>query len=225
MKNRHLNLLPHFKQEEIYFEKVTYAVGVAITVSTIILLIGVVLQVVVSIFLVQQVDSIDSQIVSLTKSVDETENTALKKEIKAINDVMTDFKNLQNTTPEWAEVIDSISRQIPSGVLIDNLGANLETRAIEISGFAPTRELVIELYNNIKADREHFEDINYPLENVSKPVDVDFYYTFYVKEEFLSPNGLSPQSKAKEEPLPEEDPASKLPGFINKDDVLPKTIE
>jgi Tfp pilus assembly protein PilN len=98
---------------------------------------------------------------------------------------MNDFKNLAETTPAWSKVLLAFADQVPEGVQINSFSADLTTKKITISGFAPTREQVIQLYNNINDDKNRFKDINYPLENVSKPANINFHFTFYIKDELL----------------------------------------
>ena len=54
-----------------------------------------------------------------------------------------------------------------------------------ISGYSPTRELVISLYNSILQDDQDFKNIDYPLENVAKAIDINFHFTFSIQDSLL----------------------------------------
>lgn len=185
--NHRLNLLPQSKQRELYYEQLLHSVSVAVGLAVAVLLLGVVAQIGTRIILKQQLSGIEADIQYFQQAVDKEENTALKQEIRVINNQMKDFQNLYQNTPLWSDVLEAFARQVPNGVLVTDFSGTLETGEIEIAGYSPTRELVIELYNNINADKEHFKDINYPLENVAKPTDVEFRYTFYLKEGVFKP--------------------------------------
>jgi hypothetical protein len=56
---------------------------------------------------------------------------------------------------------------------------------VSITGFSPTRELVIQLYNNILQDNKDFYNVNYPFENLGKPTNVNFHFNFYLQSKLL----------------------------------------
>lgn len=113
------------------------------------------------------------------------ENAELKKRIQQLNSQMADFNTLSKDAPKWSGVLRSFARLVPSDVYIQTFNADIAKRQVNITGYAPRRDLVIALYNNIVADTEHFANIDYPLENVAKPTDVQFRFSFTVQEGVL----------------------------------------
>lgn len=113
------------------------------------------------------------------------ETADLKKQIKAINSQIADYNSLATTVPRWSVLIRRFSALVPAGVQVQTFAVDSVKRQVSIGGFAPTRELVIQLHDNIERDTENFTGINYPLENVSKPANINFTYTFTVKENVL----------------------------------------
>ncbi len=182
-----LNLLPSHKQSELYYEDLYHSVSVAAVLSAAILLLGILAQVGVWFYLDNKEKSVTADVETLKQQIDKTENAQLKQEIKLINNQMNDFESLAKLSPKWSAVLRAFSAQVPSGVKIGSFSAETKTGKIEISGYSPTRELVIELYNNINSDKENFRDIDYPLENVAKPTNVNFNYSFFIKEGILVP--------------------------------------
>ena len=73
----------------------------------------------------------------------------------------------------------------PQGVKINSFNIDPVGKSVTINGISPTRDLVIELYNNILNDSNDFYNINYPLENVVLPVNVDFHFTFFIQDKLL----------------------------------------
>ncbi|MDQ3018353.1 MAG: hypothetical protein M3Q64_00560 [bacterium] len=182
---KRMNLLPKAQQQELHFEQLFHSILIAVVLATAILLLGVVVQLGVWAYLERSQAIMIKQIDVLKQATDKTENAELKKEIKLINAYMKDFTDLSARTPQWSRVLTALATQIPRGVQISKLDADLKTSKIDIAGYSPTRELVIELYNNINADKAHFRDIDYPLENVARPAEVQFHFTFYIKDGVL----------------------------------------
>lgn len=182
-----INLLPKPRQSELTYEQIYHSIFVAVVLAVCILLIGVVVQLLTWAYLERSQVTLAADIEQLKRAIDKTENAELKKQIQYANSQMKDFANLGNLQPQWSPLLDAFASKIPAGVKISQFSADSTKLKVDITGYSPTRELVIELYNNINADQEHFKDIDYPLENVAKPVDVQFHFTFYIAEGVLVP--------------------------------------
>jgi Tfp pilus assembly protein PilN len=184
---RRLNLLPKSKQQELASEKLFYALSVASIIASAIVLIGILTQIGVYLYLKNNLKTVSAQVEDLKRSANKTQNAEIKKKINAVNVTLEDFANLSKKMPQWSKVLHAFVKQIPPGVKITNFTADKDKKEITIIGYSPTRSAVIDLYNNISADKEHFKDINYPLENVAQPTDVQFTFTFYIVDPVLIP--------------------------------------
>ncbi len=182
---KRINLLPQNKQSELYYENLFHSVSVAAVIGTAILLLGILAQAGVWIYLQRSETKISAEVEVLKQQIDKSENAELKQEIKVINSQMVDFQNLNKISPQWSKVLESFARLVPEGVKITEFTAESKKGQIDISGYSPTREQVIELYNNINTDKTNFKDINYPLENVAKPTDVQFNFSFFIQDGIL----------------------------------------
>lgn len=184
---KRINLLPKPKQTELMYERLFHNVVVAVVLAVCILLSGVVVQLVVWGYLESSQKSLVSNIEQLKSQINKTENAELKQQIRLVNNQMKDFEQLAAKQPKWSEVLDAFASQIPNGVKINQFQADNTKLRVDITGFSPTRDAVIELYNNINSDKTHFRDIDYPLENVAKPTDVNFHFSFTIQEGVLAP--------------------------------------
>ena len=193
---RRMNLLPKERQSELRFEQLFHSVTVALGLGVAVLLLGILVQLGVWTYFDRTQVSTVREIEELKQATDKTENAELKKQIRVVNNQMADFVNLMTKTPQWSVVLDAFAAQVPAGVSIAKFDADLETKKVDISGFSPTREQVIELYNNINADKDHFKDIDYPLENVASPKNVQFKFSFFVQDDLL-PTLPQPTTPAK----------------------------
>ena len=182
---KRINLLPKSKQVELGFERVLYSVVVAVVVAILILLMAVVVQVGVYVYLDRKVSTVNEEIDQLKKLANKSENAEVKQQIRLVNAQIDDFTKLSEQTPQWAELLAALTKDIPESVKITQFDADTEKKEVSITGYSPTRDLVIELYNNINSDKVHFKNINYPLENVSQPTDVRFFFKFLVADNAL----------------------------------------
>jgi Tfp pilus assembly protein PilN len=184
------NLLPKDKLKELTYEHVLYSVTVAIVASVVILLLGLLVQFGVWFYLNKKMVSSDEEIGQLKISANKTEDAAIKEHINLVNAEIQDFTALSAATPQWSTVLAAFVKDVPQGIKISEFDADATKKQITITGYSPTRDAVIDLYNNLNADKEHFLNINYPLENVSKPTDVKFTYTFSIVDGVLIKGAL-----------------------------------
>ncbi len=184
---KRINLLSKTKQTELFYEDLYRGVVTLAVLGVFVLLAGIAAQIAVWIYLDQKEVSVVAQVAAIQQQIDESENAQLKAEVRQINALMSDFETLAKQTPEWSKVLKAFTKLVPNGVRISGFQADATTGTIEITGYSPTRESVIELYNNINGDKENFKEINYPLENVSQPTDIIFNYTFTIQDGVLVP--------------------------------------
>lgn len=182
---RRINLLPKEKQKQVRYESLFRSIIILIEVSAVTFLLVFIAQLLTWTYLKNYERVVLADIQRLQKSTNKEENTALKQKINIINNQIGDFQKLADQAPSWANVLRQLASNVPDNIKITSLTADSVTRKILIQGYSPTRESVIGLYTAINQDTEHFSDIDYPLENVSKPIDVPFHFEFKVKEEFL----------------------------------------
>ncbi|MEK7161650.1 MAG: hypothetical protein AAB729_03085, partial [Patescibacteria group bacterium] len=105
--------------------------------------------------------------------------------IKTVNDTVSDFNNLVNASPKWSRVMAAFSPLPPPGTRLNSMVIDSAKKTIVITGNAETREDVIQLYNNILADKDNFYNIDYPFENVAKPNKINFHFSFLIQDKLL----------------------------------------
>jgi Tfp pilus assembly protein PilN len=182
---KRINLLPKLKQSELKTERLLYSISVAVVLATVILVLGVVVQLGVWAYLSRKAVAVDAEIEQLKRVANKSENAEVKTQIQLVNSQIADFDKLSKQTPQWSAVLTEFVKHVPAGVKITSFDADTKTQEITISGYSPVRDLVIDLYNNINSDKEHFKNINYPLENVAQPTNVRFNFTFFIADGFL----------------------------------------
>lgn len=180
-----INLLPKARQQELGYEITLHSMWVITGLTIASFAVVFAAQFSTKLYLEIQAQSIKGQITQLQSQVNKQENAQVKAQVKAVNDVILDYKNLADSSPKWSKVIKAFVKLPPDGVKVDSFTVDGTTKLVNITGKAPTRELVIQLYNNILADSGEFYNINYPLENIALPTDVSYHFTFSVKDSLL----------------------------------------
>ncbi len=182
---RTINLLPKKRQGEIFYEKILNGLFLVMWVSLGSFALVFLIQFGAKIYLESRLNSIENKIEELKQQVNKEENAQIKAQITSINQKITDYKNLADSSPKWSNVLKAFSVLPPEGVTITSFNVNPATKSVTIRGEASTRELAIELYDVINADTDNFYNINYPLENLVEPTEVNFYYTFFIRDKLL----------------------------------------
>lgn len=182
---RIINLLPKAKQKEFNSRKVFRSVLVLFGITGFTFFLIIMAQFASRLYMEYELQRIAREIDRIKSVSNKEENAELKKRVQGINNQITDYNTLAKDAPKWSNALRAFSEVIPDNVYIQSFVADVVKRQVAIQGFAPSRESVIQLYNNIVADREHFSSIDYPLENISKPTDVQFRFTFTFEESVL----------------------------------------
>lgn len=185
MSVKTINLLPKQRQSELVLRSWyrgllhLYAFSTATFVLVALLFVG------VGAYLRIADSSLKQEADALRQQSAKQENADLKKQIATVNNQITDYTGLATAVPRWSVLLKEFAEVVPEGVQIQNFNVDSTKRLVSVSGFAPTRELVIRLYDNIVQDAENFTGIDYPLENVTRPTNINFRFTFMVNEQVL----------------------------------------
>lgn len=185
---KQINLLPKPKQKELANETLFRGVVRFLEVSALTFLLVFLAQLATWSFLRADEANLGKKTEAIKKLSNKEENAKLKEQIREINGQINDFKNLLDGAPTWSKAMRQVAQHVPNGVRITNVVADTKTRKLEVRGYSPTRESVLDFYNAVRNDTEHFVGINYPLENVARPIDVSFLFTIELKETLLKKN-------------------------------------
>lgn len=180
-----INLLPKERQQELKYEAIYHSLLTVLWISVLSFAVVFGTQYFTTVLLQYQQRSISTDIVRLTADVNKQDNSGVRQKITAINNLVGDFLSLSGSNPHWSQLLKAFTPLVPDGVHVLTFTVDTKTDQVNITGFAPTRQQVILLHDNIAADTAHFTNIDYPLENVSKEANINFHYTFTVNKEVL----------------------------------------
>lgn len=180
-----INLLPKPRQRELRYEAIYRSLKTVVIWGFLSFAVVFFSQFLTKIYLQVKISSINAEIEQLKKQVNKQENADLKKKIQSINSIIGDFNMLATSAPKWSKVVKAFAELPPEDVKISSFTVSADKKQVSINGYAPNRQAVIQLYNNILADKKNFSNIDYPLENVARAVDINFHFTFTVQDQLL----------------------------------------
>lgn len=179
---RVINLLPKTRQEELDYDAISQGFYSLIVLSLCSFAIVFLAQFGVKFYLESRYSSVQSSIALLKTQVNKNDNAQLKAQITQINNIIFDYNNLASSAPQWSRIIKAFAPLPPPGVQINSFTVNAAAKTVLITGFSPTREGVIQVYNNILADSKDFYKIDYPFENVAQAKNVAFHFSFSIQD-------------------------------------------
>jgi Tfp pilus assembly protein PilN len=191
---KYINLLPKEEQKEIRLEKMNSRLTNLFIWIFISLLVLALAFVIARLYLGSAMDRYSNLIEQQKQAVAKQENKEVKDQLLEFNSDLNNLVELNKHHARWSEVMIAFARLVPEDVSIDTFMADRLSGKISIMGFAKNRDSVLALRNNI-LDSEYFTNINFPLSNLTRPTDVSFKYTFYVKPEMLLEQVASPQKE------------------------------
>jgi Tfp pilus assembly protein PilN len=180
---RLINLLPKQKLDDLYFEglvKNLWSLAVFIFLCALVS-VGAMLS--AKYFILQNQKTAKRELEQIKAISNKKENSELKNKIRLINSNINDYNTLSDKTPKWSNVISRLAKNLPEEIRVTSLSSDPKTGKMTISGVSQTRNGVLVLFSNIKNDEANFADIDYPLENLSSPVNSVFHFSFSIKPE------------------------------------------
>ncbi|MCL5666536.1 MAG: hypothetical protein M1383_02090 [Patescibacteria group bacterium] len=183
--NKTINLLPKSRQQELKYELVLHGLVMAIYLSIASFALVFLVQGAARLYLLQQDKVVQAEIEQLKKEENKGAYAGVKAQIQTLNNVITDYKNLAENSPKWSQVLKAFAPLPPPGIKINTMVINVSKKTITITGTSLTRELVIRLYDIIRQHDGEFYNIDYPLENVVKPANITFHFTFNIRDSLI----------------------------------------
>ena len=120
------------------------------------------------------------------KKFKESQIQNLEEKITISNQALLKLNSFYQSQTNLTEILEKISETLPTSVYLTTLNFSpLTTKnekyvaQISLSGFSPTREILLEFKKNLEQE-ELFEEIYFPPSNWVKPTDIDFSVNFKI---------------------------------------------
>lgn len=185
MIEKQINLLPKSKLRQLELRSWFFGLLSLYVISGISFGLVLVIQGGVLWYLRTHEKSLEAETETLRQFASAKESTDVRKQVTIINNRVNDYNSLVQGTIRWSKLLTLFSEVVPAGVQVQSFAVDAVKKQVAISGYAPTRELVIQLHDNIAAKPAYFAKLDYPLENVARPANISFHYTFTVLDAAL----------------------------------------
>lgn len=111
------------------------------------------------------------------KKFEESQIQNLEEKITVSNQALLKLNSFYQSQTNLTEILEKISETLPTGVYLTIL--NFNPAQISLSGFSPTREILLEFKQNLEQE-ELFGEIYFPPSNWVKPTDINFSVNFKI---------------------------------------------
>jgi len=180
-----INLLPPKEKEEILKEenwKLLMILGMTLLfflISLLLILFS------IKIFVTGEVEA---QKIIFAEREEEFKNTQmqnLQNNLTAFNKKLSQLDSFYQNQSNFSEILEEISKTLPSGVYLNNLsivsrGGKNEGSGCSISGFSPSRQILLVLKDNLEKEK-NFQEVYFPPSNWVKPADINFTISLKIK--------------------------------------------
>jgi len=180
-----INLLPPKEKEEILKEenwKLLMILGMILLfflISLLLILFS------IKIFIVGEVEAQKIIFAEREKEFKSTQMQNLQNNLTAFNKKLSQLDSFYQNQSNFSEILEEISKTLPSGVYLNNLsivsqGGKNEGSGCSISGFSPSRQILLILKDNLEKEK-NFQEVYFPPSNWVKPADINFTINFKIK--------------------------------------------
>jgi len=184
-----INLLPSKEKEKLLLERKKRIVVILWFLVLFFLFCLILISFLIKIYLQVQVESQKTLLLELEKEFGQSEIRELRKQISSINSTLTKLDSFYQKKIYFSEILEKVSQVLPQEVRPTNLSTvfSLDEEGekgsvkISLSGFAPTRESLLEFKKNLDQQSD-FRDVYFSPENWVKSIDIDFFVTFVIED-------------------------------------------
>lgn len=183
-----INLLPPEEKEKLLLEKKKVLITILLILVLYFLFCLIFILFSIKTYSQIQLEFQKAFLLRTEKGLGESEIKNFQEKIKGTNLTLTKINLFYQQQIYFSEVLERISKILSQEIYLTNFSAAFYTKEKEktgikfsLSGFAPTRETLIEFKKNLEKE-EDFKEIYFPPTNWVKPTDIDFSLTFKINK-------------------------------------------
>ncbi|MDP2672674.1 MAG: PilN domain-containing protein, partial [Nanoarchaeota archaeon] len=103
----------------------------------------------------------------------------IENKIIGANAVFSQLASFYHKQKDVVAIFGEIFDALPPSVYLTNLSFNSVNSQFSIAGFSPSREILLELKENLEKEN-NFSDVYFPPTNWIEPVNINFSFTFKI---------------------------------------------
>lgn len=173
-----LNLLPPKQKRELRLDLLNQLItAFGIAVILVILILALVL-VIALFYLNINLTQLEKELISWQAKTEIEELKNLEEKVKEVNRDMVFWEEYQEERVEFSLILENLAKQVPSGIRFNNMSLE-KSGKVTIRGHASTRDILLTFKNNLERT-PYVSDFNFPLSNLTKSEDIDFYLSFEI---------------------------------------------
>lgn len=171
-----LNLLPPKQKRELRLDLLNQAIA-AFGIAAILVVLILTLVLAIALFYLNiNLAQLEKELVSwqAKSEIEELEN--LEEKVKEVNQNLAFLEEYQEERVEFSLMLEILAQGVPSGIRFNNMSLEKSGKA-SIRGYALTRDILLTFKNNLER-APYVSDFDFPLSNLTKSEDIDFYLSF-----------------------------------------------
>ena len=177
-----INLLPTQEKKDILIRKrlklaLIFEVGLLFFLISVLLIFFS-----IQVYLGGEIDSEKIAIYQRKKEVDTTAILSFQQETKALNEKFGQVKSFYEGQVYLTDGLKKVFQKLPPGSFLTSFSfvKDLGQEKINLVGFSPTREKLLDFKKNLEADPK-FDKVDFPPGNWVSSTNVDFYLSLELK--------------------------------------------
>lgn len=177
-----INLLPPLEKQNLKLEEKNRLISILAILFLIFLIFLILIFLSINFYLWGELESQRANLESKEKELKTTEIQSLEEKIEKLNLTLSQLNSFYQKNISLAAILEKISKILPQRTYLTNVSITPHEKELSfgLSGFAPNREILVELKQNLRSQAD-FEEIYFPPSNWVNPSDIDFYLTFKIK--------------------------------------------
>ena len=171
-----LNLLPPKQKRELRLDLLNQAI-VAFGIAAILVVLILTLVLAIALFYLNiNLAQLEKELISWQAKSEIKELENLEEKVKEVNRDVAFLEECQEKRVEFSLILENLAKQVPSGIRFNNMSLEKSGKA-SIRGYALTRDILLTFKNNLER-APYVSDFDFPLSNLTKSEDIDFYLNF-----------------------------------------------
>jgi len=175
-----LNLLPPQQKRELKLNLLNQAV-IRVAISIIFMILVLVLLLLIARAIINiNLTKTEKELSFWQSRAEIKELEILEKNIKELNKNLIFLNGLYQNQNKFSSFLENLTRDVPVDIYFDSVSLG-ESGAININGYAPTRNTLIN-FKNVLEKALYVSDFNFPISNLTQATDINFGLNFKLKE-------------------------------------------
>ncbi len=175
------NLLPPQQKKELRLNLLNQAIVCTVIAVIFIILLLVLLLLIARAFLNTNLAEAEKELNLWQSKVEITKLENLEQEIKGLNKNLVVLDGAYKEQIKFSSFLENLAKDTPEGIRINNISAE-KAGKVNIEGHASTRDALLTFKNTLE-NASYVSEFNFPLSNLTKTVNINFYLSFIYKQE------------------------------------------